>query len=328
MAQRARRREGPPRDARRRRLRGRAREMAKRVLRLLFSWRTYFLVPVVLAAGGVAIYFILSAGGQEINKIIGAIATGAGALGITVSGARTTVGRWASKVEEPLWGAEIDVAIAGAITTLDRSWVVRFRQRPSRIASGNALVHILLAVLSVLALGIAELGGNAGRSRHDCFHPRAGGDRAIALATQGAPERSLLLATSGQPGIKPPRPALLSPRVRPESARFPVSARIESAQMATKEKPFSCPGYPCRDWIALPRDRQAGQARLGFLADERIGPSFLATRSWLTAQAMATISRPATCPCWLTACASPAFWSSNVFSTGRWNAPWENRRTA
>lgn len=112
--------------------------VAKRGLRLLFSWRTYFLVPVVLVAGGVAIYFILSSGGQEINKIVGAIAAGAGTLGITVSGAKTTVGRWASKLEQPLWAAEIDVAIGGAITTLDRGWVVRFRQRPSRIAAAIA----------------------------------------------------------------------------------------------------------------------------------------------------------------------------------------------
>ncbi len=112
--------------------------LAKRALRLLFSWRTYFLVPVVLLAGGVAIYLILSSGGQEINKIVGAIATGAGALGITASGARMTVGRWALTVEEPMWAAEIDVAIGGAITTLDRDWVVRLRQRPSRIAAAIA----------------------------------------------------------------------------------------------------------------------------------------------------------------------------------------------
>jgi hypothetical protein len=112
--------------------------LAKRGFRLLFSSRTYFLVPIVLVAGGVGIYVIHNSGGREINKIVAAIATGAGALGITASGAKTTVGRWASRVEQPLWAAEIDVAIGGAITTLDRDWVVRFRQRPSRIAAAIA----------------------------------------------------------------------------------------------------------------------------------------------------------------------------------------------
>ena len=112
--------------------------LAKRALRLLFSWADVLSGPGSAPAGGVAINFILSSGGQEINKIVGAIATGAGALGITASGARTTVGRWASKVEEPMWAAEVDVAIGGAITTLDRDWLVRLRQRPSRIAAAIA----------------------------------------------------------------------------------------------------------------------------------------------------------------------------------------------
>lgn len=112
--------------------------LAKRVLRLLFSRRTYFMVPILLAAGGGAIYLILSSDGREINKLVGAIAAGAGALGITAGSVRTAVGRWASRVEEPLWAAEIDIAIGGAITTLRQNFVVRFSQRPSRIAAAIA----------------------------------------------------------------------------------------------------------------------------------------------------------------------------------------------
>lgn len=109
--------------------------LCRRAIHLLFSPRTYFLAPLILAAGGVAIGFILSSGATEINKIIGAIAAGAGALGITWTGVKATLGRLVADVEEPLWGAELDVAIGGAMTTLDRGWLVRFHQRPSRIAS-------------------------------------------------------------------------------------------------------------------------------------------------------------------------------------------------
>jgi hypothetical protein len=109
--------------------------LAKRVFRLLFSRRTYFLVPILLLAAGAAIYLLLSSDGKEINKIVGAIAIGAGSLGITAGGIRTTLGRWASKAEQPLWAAEIDVAIGGAITTLHQDFAARVRLRPARIAA-------------------------------------------------------------------------------------------------------------------------------------------------------------------------------------------------
>jgi hypothetical protein len=46
------------------------------------------------------------------------IAAVAGAFGLTWQGARTTLGSAISKAEEPLWGAQLDLAVASALTKL------------------------------------------------------------------------------------------------------------------------------------------------------------------------------------------------------------------
>jgi len=90
-----------------------------------FMWRTGFAVPIVLAAGTAAVFFILTSGGQQGSKIAGAAGAGAAALGLSWKGTKATLGQLAGKLEQPLWHAELDAAIGSAITTLDRKEKVR-----------------------------------------------------------------------------------------------------------------------------------------------------------------------------------------------------------
>ena len=73
-----------------------------------------------LVLGGAAMALILISSGQEASKIVGAVATGAVALGISWKSTTATLGQIAAHLEHPLWQAELDAAIGSAITTLDR----------------------------------------------------------------------------------------------------------------------------------------------------------------------------------------------------------------
>jgi len=84
-----------------------------------FTWRSGFVVPLVLAAGGFAVWTILTSGGQQATRIAGALGAGAAALGVTWKGTKATLGQAAVKLEQPLWEAELDTAIGSAITTLE-----------------------------------------------------------------------------------------------------------------------------------------------------------------------------------------------------------------
>jgi hypothetical protein len=106
----------------------------RRALGLLwrFLYRTFFVVPLVLAGGGYLIYLILHSGGKTGTQIIGALTAATATLGITWQGTKATLGQAAAKLEEPLWNAELDTAIGSAMTTLDRG---RSAPSPGRIAA-------------------------------------------------------------------------------------------------------------------------------------------------------------------------------------------------
>jgi hypothetical protein len=72
------------------------------------------IVIVVLLAGGVA---LLISGGSS-GDVAGATSIIA-ALGLTWKGLGSALGQVAGKLEQPLWGAVLDSAIADAITLLE-----------------------------------------------------------------------------------------------------------------------------------------------------------------------------------------------------------------
>jgi hypothetical protein len=82
-------------------------------------------VPViataVLLGGGLAALLTMSGDGA---KLVGGIAAAAGAVGITGAGLRSRAGRVAMQLESRLWQAEMDEAIANAITMGPEGWGV------------------------------------------------------------------------------------------------------------------------------------------------------------------------------------------------------------
>jgi hypothetical protein len=105
-----------------------------RATRLLgrFVVQTYFLVPIILGGGGYGVWAILTSHGKTATNIVGALTAAAAALGITWSGTRTTLVQLAGKLQQPLWNAELDVAIAQAITTLQTN---HLELRPAKISA-------------------------------------------------------------------------------------------------------------------------------------------------------------------------------------------------
>jgi hypothetical protein len=86
----------------------------------LFSqfFRRYWRIAVVgtLAVAVVVALVVWLSGGLAAG--LTGIAAVAGAFGLTWQGARTTLGSAISKAEEPLWGAQLDLAVASALTKL------------------------------------------------------------------------------------------------------------------------------------------------------------------------------------------------------------------
>jgi len=93
-----------------------ARELESRFLRraLRSPWLIVTaLVALVLFAAG--LYFLFAANGHASKLAAGASGVLA-ALGLTWKGIGGTVGKFVGKLEPPLWGAELDAAIADAVT--------------------------------------------------------------------------------------------------------------------------------------------------------------------------------------------------------------------
>ncbi len=71
---------------------------------------------VLLTAAVIAVVLLSAAGSG--SKVVGSIATAAAALGVSWSAVRASLGKTLAKLEQPLWEAELDTAIAEAITVI------------------------------------------------------------------------------------------------------------------------------------------------------------------------------------------------------------------
>ena len=78
--------------------------------------RLWFVVAVIAALVAAAI--VLLATTDTASGNIAAVATLAAALGVTWQGVGRAIGRAASRVERPLWGAAVNIAVAQTITRL------------------------------------------------------------------------------------------------------------------------------------------------------------------------------------------------------------------
>jgi hypothetical protein len=72
-------------------------------------------IAVVAILIGVGLWFLLSPHGQT-GKVAAAITSVLATLGLTWKGIGGTVGNYAARLEAPLWGAELDAAVAVAVT--------------------------------------------------------------------------------------------------------------------------------------------------------------------------------------------------------------------
>jgi hypothetical protein len=75
-------------------------------------------VAILLLGGGIALLLVSGTAGQ----VVGAIAAAAGAAGITGAGLRARLGKAATYLENRLWGAELDLAIAEAVLIGPSGW--------------------------------------------------------------------------------------------------------------------------------------------------------------------------------------------------------------
>ena len=80
---------------------------------LLRQYLVWVILIVVLLLGGTAVLLIAPNGASDTAAGLTAVIA---ALGLTWKGVGTTLGKLAGKVEAPLWGAELDGAVTGAIT--------------------------------------------------------------------------------------------------------------------------------------------------------------------------------------------------------------------
>jgi hypothetical protein len=87
-------------------------QVIRTVPRLLVPLIVPLLLATLLVGGGIAL-IVLSPQGF---KVLGAFAAAAGALGITGAGIRARMGAAAQELERGFWGAELDAAVAEAIT--------------------------------------------------------------------------------------------------------------------------------------------------------------------------------------------------------------------
>ncbi len=104
-----------------------------------FLWRTYFVIPIALAAGAFGIDRLVTSHAAQTTKLVGVAIAAAAALGISWKGIGTAAGSLAAKLEQPLWQAELDAAIGIALTVLERTrrsqWLA---DRPKQIVAADA----------------------------------------------------------------------------------------------------------------------------------------------------------------------------------------------
>jgi hypothetical protein len=91
--------------------------MLQRARRLLWQFLSRFSpLPILLFVVLIAAVLIFINNGT--SQLVVGVASVATALGITWKGTTSTLGRAAARLEQPLWGAELDGAIAEAVTYL------------------------------------------------------------------------------------------------------------------------------------------------------------------------------------------------------------------
>jgi hypothetical protein len=93
-----------------------AKRMRKVAFRLVKQFPVVCILIVALFAGGV----LLVALTDSEAAIVAGAGTILASLGLTWRGVGRTLGALASKLERPLWGAEVDIAVTQAITLLQR----------------------------------------------------------------------------------------------------------------------------------------------------------------------------------------------------------------
>ena len=91
------------------------------VRRAASRWWLWVVGILTVGAAAAGIY-LLVAHGPAIKKLIGAALTGLGAVGLRVASLKQLVGQASVEVEQEIWGAELDLAIADAIMVPPGDW--------------------------------------------------------------------------------------------------------------------------------------------------------------------------------------------------------------
>ncbi|MEA2158722.1 MAG: hypothetical protein QOD66_1102, partial [Solirubrobacteraceae bacterium] len=121
------------------------------------TWRLIKSQPWILAVAvavvalvAVGIYFLVGEKGTA-SKVLGSGLTALGAVGISTASAKRFVANIAQELEAQVWGAELDFAIADAITVPPGDWGIKARKidlPPARgldpaVARNSRQVHLL-----------------------------------------------------------------------------------------------------------------------------------------------------------------------------------------
>jgi len=150
------------------------------------TWRLIKSQPWILAVGvavvalvAVGIYFLVGQKGTA-SKVLGSGLTALGAVGISTASAKRFVANIALELEAQVWGAELDFAIADAITVPPGDWGIKARKidlPPARgldpaVARNSKQVHLL-----VKAIRTGRIGKIRGLLHENCKYEPLGGKR-------------------------------------------------------------------------------------------------------------------------------------------------------
>jgi hypothetical protein len=168
-------------------------------------------VPLAVIVGLLTVGIALLVQTSEILKVVGAFATALGAVGITGAGMRARLNGAARNLERGFWGAEMDRAVAGAVTVAPVDLAKRARKAdvPARGELPRAAEN--LDVLERFRAAAAKNGQRGMRKllHHDArFVTPAGetqGAEAVAEWLSEAPERQEIATNperilAGRPG--------------------------------------------------------------------------------------------------------------------------------
>jgi 3',5'-cyclic AMP phosphodiesterase CpdA len=117
-------------------------------LPFLKRWWTWALLGLFFAMIGLGAYLLVTHK-HTVSTVIGAVLSGLGVVGITSASLRSAFSDVAKEIETQVWGAELDYAIADAVTVPPGDWRVTLRKidvPPARgldphIAANSRTVH-------------------------------------------------------------------------------------------------------------------------------------------------------------------------------------------